>query len=33
MAVAQGSITEENANSVAAEVSRLIFGTPEFQFC
>lgn len=33
MDFAQGSINEDNANLVASQVSRLIFGCPEYQFC
>jgi uncharacterized protein (DUF1800 family) len=33
MKIAQGSVTEENANQIAAHVSRLVFGCPQFQFC
>lgn len=29
----EGSITPQNANTVAVAVCRLIFGAPEFQFC
>ncbi len=29
----EGRLTAQNANRTAAQVSRLIFGTPEFQFC
>lgn len=28
-----GTLTEDNANMAAAAVARLIFGSPEFQFC
>lgn len=28
-----GRLTAQNANRTAAQVSRLIFGSPEFQFC
>jgi hypothetical protein len=28
-----GVLTAQNARKVAARASRLIFGTPEFQFC
>jgi hypothetical protein len=33
MEQSRGAIAEENANAVAANVCRLLFGTPEFQFC
>jgi uncharacterized protein (DUF1800 family) len=33
MEQSRGTIAEDNANSVAATVCRLMFGTPEFQFC
>lgn len=29
----EGSLTASNANAAASAVARLIFGSPEFQFC
>jgi len=31
--ISQGAITQGNANHVAGQVSRLVFGCPEYQFC
>lgn len=33
MEISQGALTAQNSNHVAGQVSRLIFGCPEYQFC
>ena len=33
MEATQGQLTEQNANAMASEASRLIFGAPDYQFC